>query len=744
MRAVKGTGDFKHIADQLATLLEGESAIHFQPLSDRQIRVLALQHGQGDDPLACQLHVLDVTNSDVSFEAISYVWGSQDTPESIACRVDAGGEPVRLPITRNAADALKAFRKPQDERLLWIDSICISQTSQLEKSTQVGMMDSIFTSARAVLIWLGREDVVRSPAAGALFQRWADWSQIASPSARQKKLSRPRTNDGFCDLLEREFFSPEEVGIILDVFECEWFRRLWCVQELALAEKAFVCWGSVKLTWETISDVAIHVQALHPTMVARSGLAGVQNVHMLEHLRGQIKGEARRQLTFSRLLSLTRSHGVSEDRDRTFSLLGLDRKMRSSKVAGMEPEELFVTPDYSQSLDEIYLSMAKQLLIREGNLHLLSFVQHEGKITTGLLPSWVPKWHVNMHRLITQFDLVSGHPVNVALGSAWRNRNSSNSESLEEHHVSGQPFHIFGDSTLQAEGLLLGTVLKKCDDLSLTPDPRRSWIKSLRQWFRTVVSWLEDNFQPPSVTSNQLNDIAFRVFYRTLFGGHLNIKQVFATLREELPAFRALLYSVGAEDDHFCPTTQSLVLEMCRSRTLFLTVQGKVGIGPQILEPGDSICLLSGAAVPLLMRPCSQEPLRWLLVGETYVNGLAYVSDDYEIAEDFEALHIESISREMLTFIHDSKSRVRNDLNQEIDRRMHVPRVSFSNYFVRLEFMSGKPTCGIVTFIVILTCCPTEDEILQDFVESSASVAQTDGRVVRGPDFGELRVFLIR
>jgi hypothetical protein len=678
--------------------LQDSSITHLQPLHDRQIRVLALQPGSGDDPLACQLHVVDVDARDknVSFEAISYVWETRGVTESIMCRAGNDGDQVMLPITRNAADALKVFRQPQDERLLWIDSVCISQTSRSEKSTQVGMMDSIFASATAVLIWLGREDAMRSSTAGALFEE------------KQKMLSRLVLQPDDSHLLSqgyREYlFSSSEVQMILDIFECGWFWRLWCVQELVLAEKAFVCWGSVRLAWETISEVAIHVQALHPSMVAQSGLAGIHNVLMLEHLRDQIKGEAKRSLAFSRLLSLTRVHGVTEHHDRIFSLLGLDRCLRRSQLAGMELEEQSITPDYSQNIEEVNLATARKLLAREGNLHLLSFVQHGDKIATGSLPSWVPQWHINTHRLITQFELVSGHPVNVALESAWARRTDSTGEHLQSSLVSGKSFYISSDDTLEAEGLLLDDVSKRCEDPTFTPDSGTGWIESFRQWFREVVAWLEQGFeqQYPGISSGQLNDIAFRIFYRSLFGGHLNIKKVFTTLREELPVFQNLLYSADTKDVESCPTTKRLVVQMCRSRTLFLTAKGKIGIGPQCLRLGDSICLLSGAAVPLLMRPCPRDPLRWLLVGETYVNGLAYASNDYEIAEDFEAVHISGIPEDLLNFMAESNSRVRIDLESELFRRTRGMR-SVSNCYVRLDHMSGKLKHQIVLLVIRLT-----------------------------------------
>jgi hypothetical protein len=687
--------------------LQDASIIHLQPLHDRQIRVLALQPGSSDDSLACQLHVVDVDAKDknVSFEAISYVWGTRGTTESIMCRAGNDGDQVSLPITRNAADALKAFRQPQDERLLWIDSVCISQSSQLEKSAQVGMMDSIFTNATAVLIWLGCENTVRSPAAGESFKRWDDWSQGATPKEKKEMLHRLRPDDSSMAFqwCREHLFSSSEIQMVLDIFECGWFWRLWCVQELVLAKKALVCWGSVRLAWETISEVAIHVQALHPSTVAQSGLAGIHNVLMLEHLRDQIKGEAKRSLAFSRLLSLTRVHGVTEHHDRIFSLLGLDRCLRSSQLVEKELEEQFITPDYSQNIEEVYLATARKLLVREGNLHLLSLVQHGDKIATKSLPSWVPQWHINTHRLITQFDLVSGHPVNVALESVWARRTDSTAEHLQSSLLSGKSFHVSSDDILQAEGLLLDDVSKRCEDPTFTPDSGSGWIETFRQWFREVVTWLKQGFeQNPGISSGQLNDIAFRIFYRTLFGGHLSIKEVFKTLREELPVLRSALFSANTEDVESCPTTKRLVVQMCRSRALFLTAKGKIGIGPQCLGPGDSVCLLSGAAVPLLMRPCPRDPLRWLLVGETYVNGLAYASNDYEIAEDFEAVHISGVPENLLNFTAGSNSRVRKDLESELDRRTRG-WPSFSNLYVRLDHMSGKLKRQIVLPVIRLT-----------------------------------------
>ena len=49
--------------------------IYSQPLGENQIRILALQHGKEAEPLGCQIRLVN-TLTEISYDAISYVWGS--------------------------------------------------------------------------------------------------------------------------------------------------------------------------------------------------------------------------------------------------------------------------------------------------------------------------------------------------------------------------------------------------------------------------------------------------------------------------------------------------------------------------------------------------------------------------------------------------------------------------------------------------------------------------------------------
>jgi hypothetical protein len=55
------------------------------------------------------------------------------------------------------------------------------------------------------------------------------------------------------------------------------------------------------------------------------------------------------------------------------------------------------------------------------------------------------------------------------------------------------------------------------------------------------------------------------------------------------------------------------------TRRLFSTSCGFIGNGPQVLQPGDCVCILFGGDVPYILRP---EGDHYLMVGESYVSDI--------------------------------------------------------------------------------------------------------------------------
>ena len=122
---------------------------HIPLRTEQSIRVLKLAPAlHRDSSLRCKLVEVSL-DKNPKYEALSYVWGS---PQN-GCYVECHGS--KLHITANAEAALRRLRYRCCPRTLWIDAICINQTSIPEKNTQLRLMADIYRKARRVIIWLG-------------------------------------------------------------------------------------------------------------------------------------------------------------------------------------------------------------------------------------------------------------------------------------------------------------------------------------------------------------------------------------------------------------------------------------------------------------------------------------------------------------------------------------------------------------------------------------------------------------
>lgn len=153
-------------------------AYQYQELSNpRSIRLVVLHRDA--DPSSGQGLRCDVVEASVdsppSYLALSYTWGGEIPSEPLIIQnapadgKSAGGitnvgrpEATRLLITSNCAMALSLLQRSTKRRFktrrqirVWVDAICIDQSSSEERSTQVAMMAEIYDRAKRVVVWLG-------------------------------------------------------------------------------------------------------------------------------------------------------------------------------------------------------------------------------------------------------------------------------------------------------------------------------------------------------------------------------------------------------------------------------------------------------------------------------------------------------------------------------------------------------------------------------------------------------------
>lgn len=97
--------------------------------------------------LQTQCHEL---SEDLEFDAVSYAWGTAPVSVAIKCN-DA-----ILYITPTVYEMLRHLSqsKPNPERPVWVDAICINQANAEEKAVQVPQMRQVYSLARSVVVWL--------------------------------------------------------------------------------------------------------------------------------------------------------------------------------------------------------------------------------------------------------------------------------------------------------------------------------------------------------------------------------------------------------------------------------------------------------------------------------------------------------------------------------------------------------------------------------------------------------------
>ncbi|KAI4640794.1 hypothetical protein J4E93_008386 [Alternaria ventricosa] len=123
------------------------------PLSHGEIRVLKVALGSGDDIIKCKMKRISLRTWRVrTYETISYCWGAPRDPSTI----ELNGHLTKVPASSEAA--VRRMRLSDRPRVLWIDAICIDQSSTTERSTQVAFMGTVYSTAKHNLVYLGEDD----------------------------------------------------------------------------------------------------------------------------------------------------------------------------------------------------------------------------------------------------------------------------------------------------------------------------------------------------------------------------------------------------------------------------------------------------------------------------------------------------------------------------------------------------------------------------------------------------------
>lgn len=283
-------------------------------LDEPTIRLLQLLPQDGDGNICLKLEPFSLKNVINRYAAVSYTWGI-DRPDK---KILIDGKPFFL--RENIWQCLRhCANNGSVPSYLWVDSICINQDDTPEKNTQVQMMGEIFSKANRVLVWL--RDV-------------SDNHNLSGAFQKRGSRTEDETSLGWEHFLESEIPSDLHTSIphtirdeLHKLLHNDYWQRLWIVQELALAQNAYLILGDMFVSIEDIAamalfrlkrmwnDPALDDEPIQPLKPEHSEVMIVENL-VAVHREKRRKKLKHLTLQFS-------EHKCQDPRDRLYGLLGL-------------------------------------------------------------------------------------------------------------------------------------------------------------------------------------------------------------------------------------------------------------------------------------------------------------------------------------------------------------------------------------------------------------------------------------
>jgi hypothetical protein len=623
----------------------------------RLISVLPRQSQDGDEQVSCKMEVINLDQG-ITYHALSYTWGS---PWGVGNHInqDANGEAQQTTIICNGHPfsarlnlkaAMLRIRENPDwlGRKIWVDAVCIDQETPAERSSQVRLMADIYSSAETVMAWLGEEDEYT----GRSFEL------IEKLSAYPPEILQQITPRTFAkqESLLGQFIRQEYWEALAILFQRAYFTRVWIIQEVVLAKHVEVFCGMHLSLWVHFENVSHFLStsswarylrqdrtANFPGKISLDPLSAMTTInHSLPAKlrairRDRQKGDYSR--TFLYALIRSRVFKASDPRDKVYALLGL--------VGADVANKSSLQPEYgNRHASETYLLATKQLLEDADDLLILSCIEGERETlqTQTWLPSWVPDWSCEKSLGLG----VTGYARYCAAGSLPKYARVI--EPTMQLELSG-----FKIDDISERGECKSSVLDKTpfsgwlSIMSSLPGLYHTAEDRLEVFWRTLVTNTGGN--PPQYPIDGRYKYAFASWIVGQLASKYNndfehpdlqlqlLQLSNLSTSDQMREYLALQAHKQASQDGTNldwandndPTaddygaTYSHAPHLC----LFRTIKGYLGIGPECLAAEDSIWVICGSPVPLILRDVGQSNHR--LVGATYLHGfMNRESSDFE------------------------------------------------------------------------------------------------------------------
>ncbi|KAF5652147.1 heterokaryon incompatibility (HET) domain protein [Fusarium sp. NRRL 25303] len=553
------------------------SLFRYRPLSTpRSIRLLSIAEveNSGGSVLTCYLTEVSLDSPILDYRALSYTWGDP----ARTTRILVNGEWLVCACQKESEIPVPLDHQFTFPTLLWVDAICINQDDPVERAQQVALMQQIYSRASSVLVWLGRATEQTVPA----FRLLLGLAELSRSTPEDQK-------DYIAHVIRDEYFKGHWLALG-ELLQREWWYRVWTIQEVVLGSGIHVVCGSFVVEWSLIRKaIAVFQLGCHymDEMMEATVFSetyhyffplqkGAYRISVIDRLKADTRQNRDTRSSkrpsvgtyLADLLDKTRDYDATDPRDKVYAIIGLLNQ------SGYKSP---IMVSYQITVEDLYIQVAKVIQQGSETLDIMSQVEvkpltHQD-IRSGL-PSWVPNWTVR---------------------STYKSRYGNAQYPRSKQPDSGTPgdlkssFSFTGDSKahcrflsnksqMVVEGFTFDTIAKiETRFVDLEPGIKLEGVK--RYGYR--IGW-----KPPSACDQfECHD-----YWLDWLGFHADFPSPAAKI----------------------PRRNGGDIRRVDTRVFKTQVSGVLGSTDVSIRVGDSICVLMGARVPYILRPCGNS---WVLVG---------------------------------------------------------------------------------------------------------------------------------
>jgi len=450
-------------------------------------------------------------------------------------------------------------------------------------------------------------------------------------------------------------------GALTYIYDSAWFKRKWTIQEFILGRCCYFQYGGKRV--ET-SKMFTAIRRLITQRRELAGLGGKEtapacfaaymNFYTVfkEDFQRNVRTPARKNPKMTDFLRQGRFQAATNPKDAVFGMYGILQKL----------DPTINLPDYSKSLEEIYIEATKLAITHDDSLDvLLQTFESGGSLE---IPSWVPNWNVPLdHGLAPEVQSpfgkgdksgapakasfledgmslsVLGHFVSRVTGcSKLYIPRKDDADDFPEFGKGEYPFDVewihlastkayleWVDIAREFRSHPTGKPMKEVFGHTLLPLSLLAVINCREYLTNAYELWLQITTSASEACPHHLEKRQAGNLDRAEVAAPISNDETSrftphdTTGKQEMgrPGYVGIVGSI--REDNKVDAFNLLAYYACRGTRLFVTSTGYIGKGLKEVQEGDLVVLISGVSRPLIVQ---KEGETYRLRGPCHVEGI--------------------------------------------------------------------------------------------------------------------------